>query len=236
MPDSDLLRIQLLGGFQVRVGRRPVDESSWRLRKARTLIKLLALAPGRRLHRDQVVDALWPDLEPESASNNLHQALHVARRAIGASRYLQLRDEQLSLAPSDCVWIDVDEFETAAAEARRQGTPAAYATAFDQYAGELLPEDRYEDWAAGRRDDLSRLYNALLGELAHAHAAVGAHEAAIASLRQLLGRDRTNEQAHVQLMRELAVVGRGHEVVRQYHQLRQALRDELGVEPSLDTE
>jgi DNA-binding SARP family transcriptional activator len=49
---SGALRIGLLGGFSISVGDRKVDESAWRLRKAASLVKLLALAPGHRLHRD----------------------------------------------------------------------------------------------------------------------------------------------------------------------------------------
>src|SRR5687768_9121251 len=76
------LRIWLLGGFRVRVGEREVPDESWRLRKARTLVKLLALAPGRRMHREELIDQLWPDLSPEAADNQLRKALHEARRAL----------------------------------------------------------------------------------------------------------------------------------------------------------
>jgi DNA-binding SARP family transcriptional activator len=78
------VRIWLLGGFRVSVGSsRSIGEDEWRLRKAGNLIKLLALAPGHRLHREQAMDLLWPELESGAASNNLHHALHVARRTLG---------------------------------------------------------------------------------------------------------------------------------------------------------
>jgi two-component SAPR family response regulator len=57
---SAALRIGLLGGFTVTVGDRKVDESAWRLRKAASLVKLLALASGHRLHRERAMDLLWP--------------------------------------------------------------------------------------------------------------------------------------------------------------------------------
>src|SRR5438874_2119397 len=44
----------------------PVPETAWRLKKARELVKLLALAPGHRLHREQVMDVLWRDRRPAS--------------------------------------------------------------------------------------------------------------------------------------------------------------------------
>ena len=45
---------------------------------------MLALTPGRRVHREQVMELLWPELTATAAQNNLHQALHAARRALGA--------------------------------------------------------------------------------------------------------------------------------------------------------
>lgn len=51
--ETEGLRIQLLGGFRVTVGDRLVPDEAWSLRKAASLLKLLALAPGHRLHRDR---------------------------------------------------------------------------------------------------------------------------------------------------------------------------------------
>ena len=73
------VRVKLLGGFAVWVDSRPVAETAWRLRKAKDLVKVLALADGQRLHREQVMDLLWPHLP--AAANYLHQVLYRARRA-----------------------------------------------------------------------------------------------------------------------------------------------------------
>ena len=127
-------------------------------------MKLLALARGHRLHRDQAMDVLWRDLAPAAAANNLHQAVHVARRALGADT-IDVRDEVLSLA------------------ARRRRRPAraggrgraadenaaAYRAVLSLYGGELLPENRYDDWAEARRDELAEL----AAELAEESAALG---------------------------------------------------------------
>jgi DNA-binding SARP family transcriptional activator len=74
----ETLRIWLLGGFRVSVGSRSIGEEKWHLRKARSLLKVLALSPGHRLHREQAMALLWPDLNPKAALNNLH----VARRTL----------------------------------------------------------------------------------------------------------------------------------------------------------
>jgi hypothetical protein len=108
----DVVRVWLLGGFRVSVGSRAIGQEAWRLRKAAALVKLLALAPGHRLQREQAAEALWPNLEFRAASNNLRQALHVARRTLEpdpatASRYLSLSGERLALCPEGQLWVDV---------------------------------------------------------------------------------------------------------------------------------
>jgi two-component SAPR family response regulator len=80
--ELEVVRIGLLGGFRVWVGPRLIEEGRWRLRRARSLIKLLTLAPGHRLHREQVMETLWPDLGMRKASNNLHQILYAVRRTL----------------------------------------------------------------------------------------------------------------------------------------------------------
>ena len=82
--DDSVPRVCLLGGFSVATEDGVVEERAWRLRKAKALVKLLALAPERRLHRERLAELLWPDRDADAAANNLHQALHAARRAIGA--------------------------------------------------------------------------------------------------------------------------------------------------------
>src|SRR5919202_5405441 len=98
------VRIQLLGGFRVAVGARAVPDAAWRLRTARSLVKVLALAPGHALHREQVVDLLWPDRGPEVPPSNLRHTIYVARRALQVTGDLPasplvLQGDQVALRP-----------------------------------------------------------------------------------------------------------------------------------------
>ena len=61
----ETVRIRLLGGFSVSVGDRSVWKDAWRLRKAASLVKLLALAPGHRLHREQAIWSLVAQLRQD---------------------------------------------------------------------------------------------------------------------------------------------------------------------------
>jgi predicted ATPase/DNA-binding SARP family transcriptional activator/DNA-binding CsgD family transcriptional regulator len=229
------LRVSLLGRFEVSVGSRVIQEDGWRLRKAASVVKLLALAPDHSLHREQVMNLLWPDLGARTAANNLHQALHVARRALEpeatAYRYLPMRGEQLALCPEDAAWVDVEAFERSAREARGSGRPEAYREALDLYSGDLLPRDRYEEWAERRREELRRTYLALLFELATVLEERGALDRAVEALQEILSHEPAHEEAHVGLMRVYARAGQRYRALRQYEHLRQTLRLELGTEP-----
>src|SRR3954449_4911955 len=117
------MQIRLFGAFEARVGDEVVPEGAWRLRKAKSLVKLLALAPERRVHRERATELLWPERAPGAAANNFHQALYVARRATEAagaeaSAVLPLRDDMLALFPGGRVEVDVDAFEAAVVRAR----------------------------------------------------------------------------------------------------------------------
>ncbi|HKD95445.1 MAG TPA: tetratricopeptide repeat protein [Gaiellaceae bacterium] len=189
--------VTLLGGFAAETDGAPVPDSAWRLRKAKDLVKLLALADGHHLHREQAMDALWPDRDVAAAANNLNQAVHAARKALGADA-IELQDGLLRLD----VDLDVDAFELAAADARRERTGAACERALALYGGELLPENRYDDWAELERARLAALHEELeqtLGELGvvpgrrrlplETSTFVG-REHELAELRTLLGRTR----------------------------------------------
>ena len=54
----EAVRVCLLGGFRVRVGDRAVGSGGWRLKKAASLIKILALSNDHRLHRERAMDLL----------------------------------------------------------------------------------------------------------------------------------------------------------------------------------
>src|ERR1700691_5301401 len=168
---DEVLRIGLLGVFSISTGDSVIADDAWRLRKAKTLIKLLALAPERRLHVEEAAELLCAGRDPDSARHNLHQAIFAARRALDSigldgSRYLELREELILLCPKDLVRIDAVVFEELAATAREQGEPGAYRSALEGFDAELLPADRYEDWSRERRDSLDQLRLALEAELA----------------------------------------------------------------------
>jgi predicted ATPase/DNA-binding SARP family transcriptional activator len=232
---SEPIRVGLLGDFAVWVGGRPIPHGSWKRGRAGATIKLLALAPGYRLHREQLIDLLWPDADGEAAAANLRYVLHTTRRLLdggAAGQSFCYRDGELVvLAPPGRVRTDVMDFEQALAAAWRDDDPALFQRAVDLYGGDLLPGDLYDDWAETRRTSLRAACLAALARLATLAEQRGNHGAAITALQQLLRTDPANEDAHVGLMRLYAVSGQPQHALAQFDLLTDVLRRELDVAP-----
>ena len=236
------LKICLLGRVSVYVGSRLVPELA-RSSRVSTLFDLLALVPGHRLHREEVIERLWPDMDLELALNNLHGTLHALRRMLEpdlsrgqASAYVWLSAGLIELRSAAGMWVDVEAFQIAARCARATRQAAAYEAAIDLYTGDLLLGDRDAEWALGPRELLRQAYLALLLELGRQYQMRGDLGVAIAILEQLVAAERTHEEAHHALMQLYAQMGQRRRALRQYQLLSAALRDELDAVPTGECE
>ncbi|MFI6449229.1 tetratricopeptide repeat protein [Kitasatospora sp. NPDC050543] len=236
---ADEVRIRLLGGLHVAVGDREVAAGAWRLRKARSVLKLLAMTPGHRLHRDRLYDLLWPGLDPAAAANNLHQALHAVRRAlatVGApGDVVALRDDVVVLGPDGGVLVDVDELEDAVRRAAADGGSAHYRAALALAEPEPLPEDTFESWTQELRSAIAVRRAGLRLALAEALEREGLGGEAIEVMQSLRADGELNEPGQRTLMRLLAAAGRRREALAAYEQLRDELRGATGSDPDPQT-
>ncbi len=188
---ASAIRLELLGGFKAVVAGEVVEAGAWSGRRAVELVQLLAIAEGRRLTRDEVLEALWPRLDADAGAANLRKAAHHARRALANPDGVVLRGGQVSLLPSGSVETDVERFESQARKALAGDDPAACAEVAASYPGELLPEALYEDWTQAPRERLRSLHVELLRRSGEWELLVEA--------------DPTDEPAYLELMRrELA--------------------------------
>ena len=213
----DTVEISVLGGFRVTVAGHQTPSRAWSRRSAAALVKILALAPGHRLHREKMMDLLWPDESPDRSAPRLHKAAHFARRAAGSDDAIVLRDDVVWLFPGAHVTVDAVRFEQLARKAISEHDPHLAREALDWYGGELLPADPYEDWAADRRESLHLRQLDVLR--------------VIGEWRELADIDPTDEQAHVELMQRHLAAGDGAAALRQYEHLERVLDRELGVAP-----
>jgi DNA-binding SARP family transcriptional activator len=215
------LAIEMLGRSSVSADGQQVSGDSWRSRRAGDVVKLLALAPEHRMHRLQVMEALWPESESEASGTNLRKALHFARLALADERAIVNEHGVLVLGPEARVDTDVERFEAAAKPALDTGDAAACREAADLYRGDLLPSDLYEAWTVEPRARLRRRYLDVLR--------------AGALWARLCEEDATDEQAARELMRLHIEAGQRREAIRRFERLREALRDQLGVGPDPET-
>lgn len=236
------LSLNLLGGFAA-VRDDGVDiPRRWRRSTAQSLVKLLAVAPGLRRHREEVMELLWPDVPMEAAVRNLRVTLHAARHALepelaprSPSSYL-LTEGDLLLLAADRVRVDVDEAEEAARTALASGDAEALSAVLVALGHELLPEDRYADWAGERRRRIDVLRERLVRTLAERLLADDRTDEAVAVLQTAVDRTPTDEPLHLLLARTWCAMGRPRQAIRQYHACREALADELGTRPGAELE
>ena len=73
------VQIRCFGRFEL--SRHGVAVQRWRRRSAERLLKFL-LVNGRRVHRDVLLDMLWPDVPNNSSIRGLRVTLHALRRAV----------------------------------------------------------------------------------------------------------------------------------------------------------
>jgi DNA-binding SARP family transcriptional activator/tetratricopeptide (TPR) repeat protein len=215
------VQVNLLGGFAVVCDGVPVAADAWVRRQAAQLVQLLALSRDRRLHREQVVEALWPGLSWDSAGPRLHKAAHYARRALEDSGAVVLRQELVSLFPGRAdVEVDVREFTRAAGRALQTGDTALAAEALHTYRGPLLPDDPYDPWTDEARTAARGQYLDLLRLLGR--------------WQDVLAEEPADESAHVALARARAEAGDVRGGLVQLERLEHALSRELGAAPGTE--
>jgi DNA-binding SARP family transcriptional activator len=233
------VRIRLLGGFDVQVDGTFVAARVWRLSKARSLVKLLALVEGNSMHRDAVVEALWPDLGAAAATNNLHQAMHSARRALATvdapADVLRLRDGVVALCPDGGLETDLQDIAAALGEAQAADDPDELLRLAGRCSAGLLPEDRYEDWARPYQDRVAGMRRTAVLAAAPRLIAQGTADEAARALEPVAEARPTDEEVHRALMAAYDAGGRRWDAVAVYEALQSRLDDEYAAAPAIET-
>jgi DNA-binding SARP family transcriptional activator len=226
----------LLGGLDVEGVEGPTLGS----RKARTLVKMLALARGSAVSADAVVEALWPgDDLPAKPVEQVGVLVSRLRSVLGADR-LPRTDAGWTLAVD---WLDVVELEARVDEAVARiaaGNPtaarAAARAALALVQGELLADEIDPFWAETDRHAVARTVARarLIGAEAALVAGDGGEAAALAE--RALDHDPYDEAVLRVLMRAHAVAGRPASALAAYARTRERLAADMGVDPAEDTE
>jgi DNA-binding SARP family transcriptional activator len=236
--------VRLLGGFELRVDGRRVDQ--WRGRRGQALLQFLVAHRRRPVSREALIEALWPEADEYAGRRRLHQAVYALRQTLrdaGASyRHIICANGFYQLDPAVPVWTGVEELDRLVAQARRLEAEGHTGRAFETYQeaerlyrGNLLEDVPLAEWATAERSRLLSAYVELANRLADLYAERGDHASAIRICNRVLTRDSWNEESARRKMRSYATSGNPSLALRAFKSCQDELARELGTAPSPET-
>jgi DNA-binding SARP family transcriptional activator len=233
--------VRCLGGFEVAIDGAPVDLVAVRPQN-QALLRILCMHANRPVHRERLLEWLWPDRDPEQGGHSLQVAVSALRRVLEPDaprgRWSILKREgssyRLALRADGDADVRVVETHVAAARAAdRRGDAAAAAThdrkATDAYTGDLLPADGPAEWVADDRDRLRRSVAESYERLAVAATTGDDHDGAAVLAERGLELDPDRDSLWQRRIAALRAAG-NHIAARAAEQRYEALLAELGVQ------
>lgn len=245
---APVLRVNTLGGFEVKVDGRILDDTVWSRKQTRLLfMALIALGPDW-VTTDSLLDALWPDSGAKAGTRTLRVTLHRLRKILEpemdsevGSAYVERQQGALRLNPELCR-VDAHEFRKLLQDAAHRGSTedpkdviASLEKAIGLYRGAFLSSEPYVEWAEEKRLTLSKEYLDTLMRAAKLEEKHGKIALAMANYQRVIQEDPVNEPAYQNLMRLQSELGLKGEVERTYRTCRQNLQSHLGAEPGWST-
>lgn len=241
------LTINVLGPVEIhRDPSLPFAADAWTTRRARDIFCFIATSKHRRVQKDVLIDTFWPDEEPDVVEKNFHPTISHIRKALNSHQafkqnFLVFRDGAYQLNPEMSYSIDSENFELMIAEAEvakrekdgillREKLEAAYAL----YRGEYM-SGVYDEWAVDRRHYYSEQFARALAALAKLSFAERKWNAVGKFAGEIIESDPYREDMHRLMMKVYAAQGNSAAVKDQFDSLRGLLKDELGIEPAVET-
>lgn len=246
---SGSLRVYSLGSLRVYRDDNLLFDESWRNKPAKTIFKLLFASRGQRYPKDVLLEELWPEVDPEIASNRLRVAVHELRKTLGeGSRkksvpvHIAQQEGSYYFDTSVPYWSDVREFEEQIEQGRMLDAAGqtdqalqAYRRAEVLYSGDFLRDDPFFEWTVSTRERLREAHLRGLSDAARIHAHIGEPDEAAGFCRKILRVEPWREEVYRRLMTYLAASGRPHEALRAFEECRRALYAEIEAEPAPET-
>jgi DNA-binding SARP family transcriptional activator len=186
--------------------------------------------------RDEALEAIWPDLGPDTAVNSLHQTIYYLRRVIEptyreglSAGYIAFDGEILSL---DQELVDSNSRWCWRLIARRRGNdPTAAQQLLAIYKGTYALDFAYEEWALAYRENLHAAVLATIETGVRSALESGDVDLAIELAQGMLAVDPAADSIELELLRAYKVGGRHAAAAEQYAHYAAYVRGELGTEP-----
>ncbi|MBZ0293055.1 MAG: AAA family ATPase [Anaerolineae bacterium] len=231
------LTLSLLGTFQATLDERTL--SNFRSSKVQGLLVYLALNHDEPHSRDVLATFFWSD-DPESiARQNLRQSLYQLRQVLGDmdsanESYLVVTRSSVQFNADSHFSLDVNDFLSYLENDQLESAITLYRG--DLLSGFTCDSPQFDEWLRQERERLHRLALDTLFTLTVNSIEYGDYQKAQSLARRQLTLEPWREEAHQQLIRALALHGERSVALAQYEICRTILAEELGIEPSAETQ
>lgn len=200
--------------------------------KQRALLGLLLMRAGEVVATDRLVDQLWGEQPPRTATTSLQNLVSQVRKLLGPDVLLTRPPGYVLQVEAESV--DLGRFERLFREARTAPPEARAATlreALALWRGSPLADLAFETFAQTEIRRLEELRLDAVEERIDADLELGEGTALVAELEALVEQYPLRERLRGQLMLALYRSGRQPEALEAYHKARRALSDDLGIDP-----
>lgn len=245
-PITDLT-IRMLG--PVEIFRDPSVQfaaDAWTTRRARDIFCYIATSKNRRVLKEVLIEAFWPDEDLETVEKNFHPTISHIRKALNSRQpfkqnFLIFRDGAYQLNPELSYSIDAEEFEqliVEAEKAKREKDVARQRESLESahkiYRGEFM-SGVYEDWAEERRQFYSEQSARVVAALAKLSFSEKHWADALKYAGEALAVDPFREDMHRLTMKTFTAQGKPASVKKHFEKMKKTLHTELGIEPAEET-
>ena len=228
-PQEKRLQIQFLGKFEIGWGG---DEPiKWRSGKTEELFAFLLHNRGKIVSKDEIIEAVWPNVVPERATHQLHSAIYYIRKTLES---YEIKREQIRINSGYRLELGDAEIDLAhfmeLCEKVKEGREISH-TDMLRYSG-LYFEGSGWLWAETERERLSRDFIQTAISLSKALIKSGEFETAEKLLLSAFEKDPYEEDVTMQLLELCGRIGSKSNAAKYYLEYSKILKNELGIEPS----
>ncbi len=230
-PSGAALDFRILGPLEVLdADERPVALGG---QKQRAVLGLLLLERGRVVPTEVLVDRLWGEDPPPTATTSLQNTISRLRKLLGPERLItKPPGYAVSLGEDELDLARCDRLVERARELKPEPRGALLRDALALWRGRPLADFGYETWAQGEIGRLEEVRSSLLEDRIDADLELGRHSELVGELESLVAEHPLRERLRGQLMLALYRCGRQAEALEAYQDARRVLVEELGIEPS----
>ncbi|EPG75321.1 bacterial transcriptional activator domain protein [Leptospira fainei serovar Hurstbridge str. BUT 6] len=241
-PNQLILKVKAMGPLELELDGKKISPSEYSSKKKLLkLIKLLVVRYGKGIHKEELLENLWPGMSEKNALNSLHALLFRLRKILGNPDALVFAEDRLYFHP-DLVIADFSEFERELEQAHRllrnkkeEDAVSNFKKAQEYYRGDFFEFDLYFPESDLKREYLRKNLIETYRILCEFSQKKGDFDALFLDSESWIRLDDLDERAWRYHFEALQQLDRKNEALRKFEDLKKILKKELGVEPEPDT-